>query len=347
MPPPPLSKHSTHSTSKAPNITLLPNGRIPQAPKPGCKTQQCQSKDADKDIGLEPPAPTPAVPHPVLHKKKSGTVSGAAPGADTEDEVFIPPRALQKRIPDCVAEVSDPLVLPLRSASPDANDSDETPLPLQPHRNKTPMHPEKCPVSQESLDEEDEQAVEKEAQVEEAHVQPTKGKKGKDKKSNVEGPFKSGPIPEQAKQCAFAIHTNFEKQIQDLAAEIGKAPQLLFSLAGGAPLLSHHAPTRWGTFKVWYGIHREIKKSKDEKHETYVEDLKLEGTFNKVVGKVQHEYMRLAETAFKYNGVHCFGFIVNLQPSHTGRTGSTMWGATPAFQRMKINEKGVISRQIA
>ncbi|KAG6912093.1 hypothetical protein DXG01_000721, partial [Tephrocybe rancida] len=76
-----------------------------------------------------------------------------------------------------------------------------------------------------------------------------------------------------------------------------------------------------------------------EKHETYVEDLKLEGTFDKVIGKVQNEYMRLAETAFRYHGVHCFGFIVNLQPDHTGRTSSAMWGATPAFERMMIDEK--------
>ncbi|KAG6904547.1 hypothetical protein DXG01_009111, partial [Tephrocybe rancida] len=194
----------------------------------------------------------------------------------------------------------------------------------------------------------------------------------------------SGPIPDEAKQRAFAIRAAFEKQIQDLAAEIGKAPQLLFSLVGEGPLLSRRPPTRWGAYEAWYGVHGEIKKTKDiaspqewtkivsterdkyckaelgdkwedpdavatlfepfmawhlEKHETYVEELKLEGTFDKVVNKVQHEYMRLAETAFKYNGVHCFGFIVNLQPDHTGRTGSAMWGATPAFQRMKTDEK--------
>ncbi|KAG6905543.1 hypothetical protein DXG01_002086 [Tephrocybe rancida] len=278
---------------------------------PGRKTQQRQSKDADKDIGLEPPAPTPAAPRPVPCKKKSGAVSGAAPGANAEDKVFIPPRTLQKRIPDCVAEVSDLLVSPSCSASPDADNRDKTPPPSQPRRDETPappslqphqppplqlpspllpivrdpgctpsgsdfestmtakqllfsrMHPEKCPVSQESLDEEDEQAFKEEAQAEEAHAQPAKGKKGKDKKSDVEGPFKSGPIPEQAKQRAFAIHTNFEKQIWDLATEIGKAPQLLFLLVGEAPLLLHCAPTRWGTFEAWYGIHGEIKKSKD------------------------------------------------------------------------------------
>ncbi|KAG6912980.1 hypothetical protein DXG01_010659, partial [Tephrocybe rancida] len=254
------------------------------------------------------------------------------------------------------------------------------------------MRPAKRPVSQESLDEEDEQVFEEEAQAEELDAQLAKGKKGKGKQSDAKGPFKSGPIPDEAKQRAFAIRAAFEKQIQDLAAEIGKAPQLLFSLMGEGPLLSRCPPTRWGAYEAWYGVHREIKKTKDiaspqewtkivsterdkyckaelgdkwedpdavatlfepfmawhlEKHETYVEELKLEGTFDKVVNKVQHEYMRLAETAFKYNGVHCFGFIVNLQPDHTGRTGSAMWGATPAFQQMKTDEKGVISRQIA
>ncbi|KAG6904725.1 hypothetical protein DXG01_007620 [Tephrocybe rancida] len=227
------------------------------------------------------------------------------------------------------------------------------------------MHPAKHPVSQESVDEEDEQVFEEEAQAQLAIGKKGKGK-GKGKKSIVKGPFKSGPIPDQAKEHAFAIHANFKKQIQDLAAEIRKAPQLLFSLVGEGPLLSCHALTRWGTFEAWYGVHGEIKKSKNnwnrivtaecdkfckdnlgdkwedpealtelfepimtwhlEKYETYMEELKLEGTFNKVIGKVQHEFVRL--------------------PDHISRTGSAMWGATPAFERMKIDEKGVISRQI-
>ncbi|KAG6904333.1 hypothetical protein DXG01_010874, partial [Tephrocybe rancida] len=367
---------------------------------------------------LEPPAPTPAAPRPAAHKK-SGAVSRVAPSTNAEDEVFIPPHALQKRIPHCAAKDSNPpppaqprppSVSPSRSPSPDTDDTDKTPLPppsqprCMPSRSNfesttaaeqlaiSRMHPAKRPISQESLDEEDEHVFEEIAQAEELNAQLAKGKKGKGKQSDAKGPFKSGPIPDEAKQHAFAIRAAFEKQIQDLAAEISKAPQLLFLLVGEGPLLSRCPPTRWGAYKAWYGVHGEIKKIKDiaspqewtkivsterdkyckaklgdkwedpdavatlfepfmawhlEKHETYVEELKLEGTFDKVVNKVQHEYMRLAETAFKYNGVHCFGFIVNLQPDHTGRTGSAMWGATPAFQRMKTDEKGVISRQIA
>ncbi|KAG6913401.1 hypothetical protein DXG01_007071, partial [Tephrocybe rancida] len=138
----------------APNIALPPNGRIPQAPKPGPKTGQHQSKDADKDIELEPPAPTPAAPHPAaprpaLHKK-SGAVSRVAPGADAEDEAFIPSHALQKRIPHCTAKDSNPppppqphplSVSPSHSPSPDTDDTDKTPPPppSQPHQPPPPL----------------------------------------------------------------------------------------------------------------------------------------------------------------------------------------------------------------
>ncbi|KAG6912459.1 hypothetical protein DXG01_014386, partial [Tephrocybe rancida] len=142
----PPSKHRTRSTGKAPDIPLPPNGKIPQAPKPGCKTQQRQPEDADKDIELDPPAPTPAPPRPAP-RKKSGAVSRVAPGAGAEDEMFIPPRALQKRIPDRAAGVSDPPppaqprpppVSPPRSASPDVDDGDKTPPPSQPRCDETP-----------------------------------------------------------------------------------------------------------------------------------------------------------------------------------------------------------------
>ncbi|KAG6912085.1 hypothetical protein DXG01_000779, partial [Tephrocybe rancida] len=47
------------------------------------------------------------------------------------------------------------------------------------------MRPEKRPVSQESLDEDDEQAFEQDFQAEETYAQLAKGKKGKGKKSDI------------------------------------------------------------------------------------------------------------------------------------------------------------------
>ncbi|KAG6912670.1 hypothetical protein DXG01_012976, partial [Tephrocybe rancida] len=320
----------------------------------------------------ELPAPTPAAPRPAPHKK-SGPANAVAPGANAEDESFISARAraLKKNLLDhAAADISNPpppsqpppvlqppphcpspedAGLPPRSVSPD---SDKTPPPpsSQPRRPPTfPsdfeatrtaeqlaiswMRPQKCPISQEEVDKEDDQEFEEEIQVQ---LNP-KGKKGKGKTSKADGPFKLGPVPDQAKERAFAIHAEFEKQIQDLAAEIGKAPQLLFSLVGEGPLPSRRAPNQWSTFEAWYGVNGEKKKSEDmssqdwtkllaeehtkyckdelgdkwkdpdavaelfapivawhkEKHGAYVDEMKVEGTFNKVVGKAQHEFMRL------------------------------------------------------
>ncbi|KAG6906233.1 hypothetical protein DXG01_015049 [Tephrocybe rancida] len=406
----PLLKRSMRSTGKAPDIALPPNGKIPQAPKPGHKTQQRQSNDADKDIQLDV-VPTPAAPRPIPCKKPV-TVSRTTPGTDAEDETFIPPHALQNKIPNCAAaEVSDlpppaqPCPLPVPppcSASPDSDNSGGTPPLSQPHHDETPPPPSSQPrrpppplrlpslsssptvhdpgctpspsnfettraaeqlaISQmrpAKLDEEDEQVFEEEAKAQFAKGKKGKGKgKGKGKNSVVEGPFKSGPIPNQAKERAFTIHANFEKQIQDLAVEIGKAPHLLFSLVASSQdwnrivaaerdkFCKDNLGDKWEDPEALTKLFEPIMIWHLEKYETYVEELKLEGTFDKVIGKVQHEFMHLADTAFKYNDVHCFGFIVNLQPDHTGCTGSAMWGETPAFEWMKIDKKGVISQQI-
>ncbi|KAG6912734.1 hypothetical protein DXG01_012557, partial [Tephrocybe rancida] len=214
-----------------------------------------------------PPAPTPAAPRPALHKK-SGAVSRVAPGTNAEDEAFIPPCALQKRIPHRAAKDSNPPppaqprplstpTTPTRLLRPRLRNLIDLLLPLcdfHPHSRPSfviqaarpaeqlaisRMRPAKHPVSQESLDEEDEQVFKEEAQAEELDAQLAKGKKGKGKQSDAKGPFKSGLIPDEAKQRAFAIHAAFEKQIQDLAAEISKALQLLFSLVGEA------SPQEW------------------------------------------------------------------------------------------------------
>ncbi|KAG6904805.1 hypothetical protein DXG01_007034, partial [Tephrocybe rancida] len=365
----------------------------PQAAQPKKSTWKTrQSRDVDKEVNpdTEVPVLTPAASCPVP-RKKSGPANGVAPGADAKDESFIPARALKKPspIPPPHHPPPEDAGLPPRSLAPD---SDETPPPppsqprqppalqlpcslspivLDPGCTPSPsnfeatrtaeqlavswMCPEKRLVSQEEVDEEDDQEFKEEIQ---AQLNP-KGKKGKGKTSKVNGPFKLGPVPDQAKERAFAIHMEFEKQIQDLATEIGKAPQLLFSLPVSsqdwAKLLAEERTKyckdelgdKWKDPDAVAELFAPIVAWHKEKHGAYVDEMKVEGTFNKVVGKVQHEFMCLGDMAYKYNGVHCFGFIINLQPDHTGRTGTAMWGATPAFEQMKIDEKDVISRQIA
>ncbi|KAG6913187.1 hypothetical protein DXG01_008905, partial [Tephrocybe rancida] len=226
------------------------------------------------------------------------------------------------------------------------------------------LHPTKCPVSQEELGKEDDVVFGKEIETK----AKAKAKKGKGKARDNNGPFKLGPIPNEVKGHLYAIHANFERQVEELAAEIGKSLHLLFSLLGETPLPTHCAITPWGTYQVWYGIHREREKpnnmpkeewagivsfeynkycdenlgplSKDPdtcaellkpelewyaaKYGMYAEEKKTDGTFNTVITKVQQDFVHLAKLNHKYNGLHCFGFIVNLQPDHTNRTYSRL-----------------------
>ncbi|KAG6913363.1 hypothetical protein DXG01_007379, partial [Tephrocybe rancida] len=228
----PPSKRSTRSGGKVPDISLPRNGKLHQAPKPGRKTRESneedsnaapqaaqpkkstrktrQSRDVDKEVNpdAEVPVLTPAASRPVP-RKKSGPANGVAPGANAEDESFIPARALKKALPDrAVVDPPPPSLLPVSQPPPHrlppedaglpprslAPDSDETPPPppsqprrppalrlpspsspivLDPGCTPSPsdfeatrtaeqlavsrMRPEKRPVSQEEVDEEDDQ----------------------------------------------------------------------------------------------------------------------------------------------------------------------------------------------
>ncbi|KAG6904532.1 hypothetical protein DXG01_009218, partial [Tephrocybe rancida] len=274
-----------------------------------------------------PPSQPPPVSQPPPHRP-SPEDAGLPPRSVSpdSDETPPPPSSQPRRPPTLrLPSASSPIVLdPGCMPSPSNFEATRTAEQLA----ISQMHPQKRPISQEEVDEEDDQEFEEEIQ---AQLNP-KGKTGKGKTSKADGPFKSGPVPDQAKEHAFAIHAEFEKQIQDLAAEIGKAPQLLFSLMGEGPLPSRCAPNRWSTFEAWYGVNGEKKKSEDmssqdwtkllaeertkyckdelgdkwkdpdavaelfvpivawhkEKHGAYVDEMKVEGTFDKVVGKAQH-----------------------------------------------------------
>ncbi|KAG6912695.1 hypothetical protein DXG01_012807, partial [Tephrocybe rancida] len=191
--------------------------------------------------------------------------------------------------------------------------------------------PEKRPVSQESLDEDDEQAFEQDFQAEETYAQLAKGKKGKGKKSDVKGPFKSGPIPDEAKQllrsryrtlpqksakhrsyssrslvkvpCSRAVlrldgapsKRGMEFTEKSRSIKILASPQEWTKIVSAerGKYCQAKLGDKWEDPEALTKLFEPIMAWYLEKHETYVEELKLEGTFDKVVGKVQHEYMRL------------------------------------------------------
>ncbi|KAG6904250.1 hypothetical protein DXG01_011464, partial [Tephrocybe rancida] len=84
-----------------------------------------------------------------------------------------------------------------------------------------------------------------------------------------------------------------------------------------------------------------------ERYDDFIDEKKVDGTFHKIIAKTRDEFMHSAQLASQYHDLHCFGFIMNLHPDETGRTGSMMWGVTRAYELMKKKQKKIISEEMA
>ncbi|KAG6905099.1 hypothetical protein DXG01_004862 [Tephrocybe rancida] len=86
--------------------------------------------------------------------------------------------------------------------------------------------------------------------------------KGKEKEGTMTPPHKSGPIPNDAKEEAFALQATFCNGIEALAARIRKSPDTLYALIGEGVKISWHTVSLWGVFKAWYANEGNFKKPK-------------------------------------------------------------------------------------
>lgn len=75
--------------------------------------------------------------------------------------------------------------------------------------------------------------------------------------------YKAGPLPEAAKEAAFALHQTYQQQMQDLANEYEKPVKHFFQLVGQAPIKTRRLNT-WNAFQAWYGVHGD-QRPKDSK----------------------------------------------------------------------------------
>ncbi|KAG6804807.1 hypothetical protein H0H92_014886, partial [Tricholoma furcatifolium] len=50
--------------------------------------------------------------------------------------------------------------------------------------------------------------------------------------------------------------------------------------------------------------------------------------------------------AYNLHNLHCFGFVVNLDPDQYRKTGTSMWGVTDVYDMMQKCSDDVIARQI-
>ncbi|KAG6913226.1 hypothetical protein DXG01_008616 [Tephrocybe rancida] len=235
------------------------------------------------------------------------------------------------------------------------------------------MRPHRCTPDMEGQDADDLEAFEHEISTEDG-AKP----KGKEKEG-TQAPHKSGPIPNDAKEEAFALQATFRNGIEALAARIGKSPDTLYALIGEGAKVSRCTVSLWGVFEAWYaskggltkpktmsaqdwavvvaGEYKDYcKKELQEKwedpmeraqllepmvewykewYDDFIDEKKVDGTFHKIIAKTRDEFMHSAQLASQYHDLHCFGFIMNLHPDETGRTGSMMWGVTRAYELMK------------
>ncbi|KAG6904266.1 hypothetical protein DXG01_011299, partial [Tephrocybe rancida] len=308
------------------------------------KTRQSRNADEDI-ITDDVQAPPPAQKRPVPCKKKTAAPVTAALSTNAEDGSFMPAHALKKWLPNRLAAEEDapplsqpapPLPQPVppsqsRSQSPEDNKEDgKTPPPpsTQPHRAlplpsqspRTPSPPivhdpgftpspsnfettsaqERLHISEE-LDEEDDVVFGKEIKAK----TKAKVKKGKGKARDNNGPFKLGPIPDEVKERLYTIHANFKRQVEELAAEIGKSLHLLFSLLvlkeEWARIVSFeynkYCDENLGPLSKDPDARADLLKPELEwyaaKYGMYAEEKKTDGTFNKVITKAQQDFVHL------------------------------------------------------
>ncbi|KAG6905998.1 hypothetical protein DXG01_016382 [Tephrocybe rancida] len=239
----PPTKRYTHSAGSAPNIPLPQNSKAPRALKPS-ETQESTNKDAD-------------VPEPAQPKK---TIQEMRQSRNTNKDIATDGIQAPPPVQECPVPHQKKTTAPATAAlGTNAEDGSF----IQPHALKKWLPDSPSDFEMTKLDEDDDVVFQKEIEAMAEAKAKAKTKKGKGKARDNNGPFKLGPILDEVKERLYAIHANFERQVEELAAEIGKLPHLLFSLLGETPLPTHHPTTPWGAYQVWYGVHGERKKPND------------------------------------------------------------------------------------
>ncbi|KAG6905901.1 hypothetical protein DXG01_017035 [Tephrocybe rancida] len=369
--PPPAPEHPVPCRKTAAPVTAAPGTNaedeafIPaRALKKRLPKRSAAEEDAPPPSQPAPPLSQPAPPlsqlapplsqlaPPLSQPARCGLSSRSqSPENNEEDNETPPPPSTQPHrapsLPSQSPHTPSPPIVRDPGFIPSPSDFEATSAEEQRHISW--LRPAKRPVSQEELDKEDDLAFYKEIKAKEIKGKvkaKAKAKKGKGKARDDDGPFKSGPIPNEVKERLYAIHADFKRQLEELSLVLKEDWTKIIAFKykkycnDNLGPLSKDPDTCAKLMKPmleWYAA----------KYGMYVVEKKTDGTFKKVIAKAQQDFVHLAKLNHKYNGLHCFGFIISLQPDHTNHTFSSMWGATPAFEQMKVTEKGVISCQIA
>ncbi|KAG6914256.1 hypothetical protein DXG01_001442 [Tephrocybe rancida] len=192
-----------------------------------------------------PPAQAPS-PHTNGHPKASLSPAETPPPPSTQS---CRPRS---KTPE--SEPEDPNDHLDKGYTPSDSDYGETEAARQLHRDCM-WHRRHLP-DMEAQDADDLEAFEDK-------VATNGGTKSKGKeKEGTKTPHKSGPIPNDAKEEAFALQATFRNGIKALAARIGKSPNTLYALIGKGAKISRCTVSLWGVFEAWYASEGSLKKPK-------------------------------------------------------------------------------------
>ncbi|KAG6805525.1 hypothetical protein H0H92_015068, partial [Tricholoma furcatifolium] len=180
-----------------------------------------------------------------------------------------------------------------------------------------------------------------------------------DEDEDNEDRHRSGPIPVEVQERAFALYRRFLRDMEDLAQGAEKPVKALMRLVGASRVKIPRATNKWSAFQSWIATYGDEKKPDDmsfadwtkvvakkyketdpeelesivEWHKTQysksVETSKGDGSFSKTINKTRDSllqltdsYVRQASQAYTLHGLHCFGFIVNLDADQYGKTGT-------------------------
>lgn len=73
---------------------------------------------------------------------------------------------------------------------------------------------------------------------------------------------KSGPISDLAKEAAFALHLDYQRQMQALANEHNKPVRLFYQIVGQDAVMPRSL-NAWNAYQAWYGINGEYDRPED------------------------------------------------------------------------------------
>ncbi|KAG6904235.1 hypothetical protein DXG01_011590, partial [Tephrocybe rancida] len=216
---------------------------------------------------------------PVPRKKVAEVAQDAPPD---EDDAFTSPRRWGRNTsppppfqdpPHTETPPPPPAEAPSHTEGPPARAETPPHSPTQRPRAETPPSPPSKTPENEPEDPNDypdkaftpdmEDQDDDDLEAFESEISTNGGPKSKGKeKEGTKTPHKSGPIPNEAKEEAFALQATFRNGIEALAARIGKSPDTLYALIGEGAKIARRTVSLWGVFEAWYASEGAITKPK-------------------------------------------------------------------------------------